>query len=71
MEPTNQQLGEEIKGMQVKIDAIYISVEKTRRYFLIVTILTVVVTVLPLIGLVFAIPKFLSSYQGYSSLLGQ
>jgi len=44
-----------------KIDAIYKSVESTRKYFLWTMIGTVVVFVLPLIGLLFAIPTFLNS----------
>ena len=56
-----------VRKQDEKIDAIYKSVEKTRKYILIVTIATVVVFVLPLIGLMFAIPSFISSY---SDLLG-
>lgn len=43
-----------------KIDAIFRSVEKTRKYFLTVLIITIVMLILPLIGLVFAIPIFMS-----------
>ena len=51
-----------------KLDAIYKSVEKTRKYFLWALIITIVVIVLPLIGLFFAIPKFLNTVNTYSSL---
>lgn len=48
---------------------IHISVEKTRKYFLWTLIVSVAFFVLPLIGLLFVIPKFLSVYtsglQGY------
>lgn len=54
-------------ALEQKIDAIYVSVEKTRKYFLAVMIISVVAFVLPLIGLMFAIPSFLSSYN---NLLG-
>lgn len=47
-----------------KIDAIYISVEKTRKYFLWTLILSVAFFVLPLLGLVFVIPFFLNNYLG-------
>ncbi|MDA1334756.1 MAG: hypothetical protein O2794_01915 [bacterium] len=47
-----------------KLSAIYVSVEKTRKYFLIVTWVTIALVVLPAIGLVFAIPAFLSTYAG-------
>lgn len=53
--------------MEKKIDAIYVSVEKTRKYFLWTLIITVALFVLPLIGLVFAIPVFISSYTGMTS----
>ncbi len=47
-----------------KIEAIYKSVEKTRKYFLIIIWGSVICFVLPLIGLIFVIPAFLSSYLG-------
>ena len=46
---------------QKKIDAIYVSVEKTRKYFLWTLIITLVLFFLPLIGLLFAIPAFLNT----------
>jgi len=52
-----QKLAEQEK----KIEAIYVSVEKTRKYFLWTMIISVGVVVLPLIGLMFAIPFFLSA----------
>ena len=54
---------ERIAKLEEKIDKIYISVEKTRRYFLWTLIITVVVMVLPLIGLIFVIPTFLASFN--------
>lgn len=44
-----------------KLDAIYKSVEKTRKYFMWTLIISLLVIVLPLIGLVFAIPAFLGT----------
>lgn len=46
---------------------IYSSVEKTRKYFLWTLVLSILVFVLPLLGLLFVIPSFLSIY---SSALG-
>jgi len=46
-----------------KIDEIYVSVEKTRKYFMWTLILTLAFFILPLIGLVFAIPSFLNTYS--------
>ncbi len=51
-----------LEMMEKKIDAIYTSVEKTRRYILTTLVITIAVVVLPMIGLVFAIPSFLSTY---------
>lgn len=42
---------------------IYTSVEKTRKYFMWTLIITVVVFLLPLLGLLFIIPQFLSIYS--------
>ena len=62
---------EEIKTklavLEQKIDAIHTSVEKTRKYFLAVLIVSVVAFVLPLIGLFFAVPSFLSTYSALES----
>lgn len=64
MDETQQKL----QIMEQKIDAIYASVEKTRKYFLWTMIGTLVTFVLPLIGVMFAIPWFLNvmmnQYQG-------
>lgn len=51
-----------LTALETKIDAIYVSVEKTRKYFLTSAIVTVVMVVLPIIGLLFVIPSFLSTY---------
>lgn len=58
----NQEILKKIEAQEVKIDAIYKSVEKTRKYFLAIIWITVIAVVLPIIGLVFAIPSFLSNY---------
>jgi hypothetical protein len=47
-----------------KIDAIYKSVEKTRKYFLMVIWVSIIAFVLPLIGLIFVIPSFIDNYLG-------
>lgn len=54
---------ERIAQLEAKIDAIYVSVEKTRKYLLWTMIVTIAVVVLPVIGLVFAVPSFISSYN--------
>ncbi len=53
--------------LEAKLDAIYESVEKTRKYFLIVMWTSVAMVFLPAIGLIFAIPTFI---EVYTSSLG-
>lgn len=57
-----QDTNKKLLELEQKIDLIYISVEKTRKYFFWAMIITIVVLVLPIIGLVFAIPSFLNTY---------
>ncbi len=47
-----------------KIDKIYKSVEKTRKYFFWTMVITILTVVVPLIGLIFVIPAFLKTYVG-------
>lgn len=54
---------ERLAQLEAKIDAMYRSVEKTRQYLLWTLVVTIAVVVLPAIGLVFAIPSFLSTYN--------
>ncbi len=65
-----QDLIKKIDEQQAKIDQIYISVEKTRKYFLWTMIITIALFVLPLIGLFFAIPSFLNTYTSQIENLG-
>ena len=51
-----------LAALEQKIEAIYISVEKTRKYFQITLWITLALVVLPAIGLLFAIPAFINSY---------
>lgn len=53
-----------LDALDQKIDAIYTSVEKTRNYFFWTMVITVVIVVVPAIGLVFAIPAFLNNSIG-------
>jgi len=55
---------EKIEAQDKKLDAIWDSVEKTRKYFLTMLWITVALFVLPLIALFFILPAFLSSYLG-------
>ncbi len=66
----DDELKKKIEEQGVKIEAIYKSVEKTRRYFLIMTWITVIAIVVPLIGLAFALPSFVSNYTNSLNGLG-
>ena len=63
MENENQIL-EILKENQKLIKQTYESVEKTRKYFLFTAIATILMFILPLIGLIIIIPMFLNSYMG-------
>lgn len=58
----NEEIQKTLNLLNQKVDKIEKSVEKTRKYFLATLVISLVVFVLPLIGLMFAIPAFLSSY---------
>jgi TRAP-type mannitol/chloroaromatic compound transport system permease small subunit len=56
--------------LEKKIDMMYVTVDKLRRYFLVSTILTVVFFVLPLIIAVIAIPFMINTVTNmYGGLL--
>ncbi len=57
-----EEILKKIEEQETKLDAIYVSVEKTRKYFLAIIWVSVIAFVLPLIGLMFVIPAFLNSY---------
>lgn len=59
-----------IEAQQKKIEEIYVSVEKTRKYLWWTMIATIVFFVLPLIGLMFIVPSFISSYSASITELG-
>ena len=66
----NEELKKKIEEQGIKIDAIYKSVEKTRKYFLMIIWITIIAVVIPIIGLAFAIPSFLSNYTNTLGGLG-
>jgi hypothetical protein len=53
---------EEIARLEDKIDAVYASVEKVRKYLLTTLIITVVTIVLPIIIAIFMIPMALNTF---------
>ena len=66
----DQDLKNRLDALERKLDAVFISAEKTRKYFLAVLIVSAIAFVLPLIGLFFAIPSFLSTYNDVSQMYG-
>jgi len=59
-----QDILKKLEEQDKKLEEIYHSVEKTRKYFLWTLIISLVFIVLPLIGLIYAIPKMLNVYSG-------
>lgn len=59
-----QEFTQRFAELEKKVNNIYISVEKTRKYFLWTMWTTIIMFVLPLVALAFVIPMFLSSYVG-------
>ena len=57
----DQEIAQKINEQDKKLDQIYVSVEKMRKYFLWTMIITIATIVLPLIALAFAIPFLLST----------
>jgi hypothetical protein len=65
-----QEMLKKIEEQDAKLDAIYKSVEKTRKYFLWTLIISVATVVLPIIGLIIMIPWMLRTMSSaYGGLL--
>ncbi len=64
----DQELRLRLDAFEKKINAVFVSAEKTRKYILWTGIITLALFVLPLIGLVFVIPSFISSYAQIGGL---
>ena len=60
----DQEISSTLSEHSKKLDAIYASVERMRKYFLWSLIITVVCIVLPLVGMAFVIPQFLGAVTG-------
>ncbi len=63
-----QDIQKKLNEQDIKLEAIYKSVEKTRKYFLTIIWITVIAVVLPLLGLILAMPKFIGIYSGLGDL---
>jgi hypothetical protein len=61
-------LDKRLTAIEQKLDATYAVANKTRKIFLWTLIIAVVTTILPLIGLLFAVPKLIDSLGVYKDL---
>lgn len=59
-----------LNEIEAKADAAFRAAESTRKYLFWTGAITVALIVLPLIGLVFAVPSFISSYTTTLSGVG-
>ncbi len=57
----DEELKNRLDTLEKKTDAIYVSVEKTQKYFLWTLVATVVMFVLPLLGVVLVLPWFVGT----------
>ena len=58
-----EEILKKIDEQNTKIDAIYESVDKLRKYFLWMLIITIVTIVAPLILMIFAIPTIMATFS--------
>jgi hypothetical protein len=65
----DSRIEEQVDEIERKVAAIYVSVEKTRKYMQITAWVTLAVIVLPLLGLLFAIPAMVQSINDAAALL--
>lgn len=65
-----EEILKKIEEQQQKIDAIYVSVEKTRKYFQWTLIITVVTIVLPIVAIIILLPWLMNTLSSaYGGLL--
>jgi hypothetical protein len=56
------ELAAKLDAIEAKVEAAYVAAEKARKYLFWTGVVSLALFILPLIGLVFAIPIFVSSY---------
>jgi hypothetical protein len=66
--PLDTDLQARLDRLEAKIDATFVSAEKTRKYFLITLIGTAATILLPLIGIAILAPIYLNSLQNVGGL---
>jgi len=60
----DNELAKRLAVIEAKVDAVFVSAELTRKYFFWTMVVTIVIVVLPVIGLLFVIPTFMNNYVG-------
>lgn len=68
MNPDLQRIEAALATQDAKLDAIYVSAEKTRKTFQMVMWVTIATIVVPFLLLLFAIPTLIKTVSMYSSL---
>lgn len=63
-------LEKRMSELENKVDAIYESVEKTRKILMWTGIITIAVIILPIIAMMFVIPSFIGNYTTTLETLG-
>lgn len=59
-----QEILNRLQAQSELLQKVFVSAEKTRKYFMWTLIISVAVVLLPLVGLVFVIPTFLATLGG-------
>jgi Flp pilus assembly protein TadB len=54
----------QLKELDDKLSAVYASIEKLKKYFQVTMWITIIMVVLPVLGLLLVIPSFISLYAG-------
>jgi len=62
------ELSAKLDEISTKADKAYVAAEKVRKYLFWTGVVTIALIVLPLIGLAFAIPQFINTYNGMLQL---
>lgn len=66
MEPSLQQ---QLDEQTIKLDAIMASVRKTEKYLKLTFWITIILIVLPIVGMIFVIPPMIDSYMSSLNVL--
>ncbi len=64
----DQELQKKFDELSEKLDKVYVSSERMRKYFLWMLIGSAALFILPLLGLLFAIPSFISTYGAIGNI---